>query len=1136
MEISPNFAFLAKEFPNEAEAASQAEAYALSDPRGCLFHARRTLERTIQRVYKMDKTLVKPANPTLDNLLQEQCFKTGVPQKIWLKADFIRTTGNKAVHGTKEPSKADALLVVGELYHLLFWVGRTYLRKGAEQLEGQTYNPDVAKSAVTQPRTSQKEARAQQDELDQQRKDAAKREAEQDKTISDLKAINAAKEKEIEQIKAENAAVEDSHDYGEAETRERVIDENLRSAGWDPKARGCEEVPVTGMPEGKNGYVDYVLWDDDGKPLAVVEAKRTSKKVEEGRQQARLYADCLEKMHGQRPLIFYTNGYETNFWDDTMYPPRQVSGFYKKDELRRLMLRRTTRQPLETSAIDSEIAGRYYQKRAIKSICEQFEKNERKALLVMATGTGKTRTSIALIDLLQRASWAKNVLFLADRKSLVRQALKAFKAHLPSLVAVNLVEEKKEEGRVYASTYQTMMGLIDERDGSQLRFGPGHFDLIVIDEAHRSIYQKYRQIFSYFDSLLVGLTATPRDQVDRNTYSLFDLESGHPTDSYELEKAVQDGFLVPPKVTQVDLKFPREGIDYDSLSDEEKEAWENADWGDGPTPSHIPEKIEASALNKWLFNKSTVNLALKYLMENGHHVAGGERLGKTIIFARNHDHAEFIKKLFDERFKSTKGSFAEVIDHYQYSAEQLIEDFSKKDTDPHIAVSVDMLDTGIDVPEVVNLVFFKPVYSRIKFWQMIGRGTRLCENLFGPDQDKADFRIFDFCGNFDFFKENPDGIEGAATESISSRIFKNRLRLLEGVRAGETEQHDPEGTLCGSLADTLHRDVAAMDLDNFLVRAKRKAVERFAKREEWEQLEEPDVETLESDVAALPNTLDPEKTETLMFDFTSLRLQIAHLENDVTTFARLKTTVVTIASLLEEKTSIAKVKAQLKFLQALQNDEFWEGATLTMLEEMRLRLRDLVPLIDRAQRKVVYTDFTDEVQGVREGEAIEIPKMTSPQFEKRVRQFLKEHEDHIAVQKLKQNLPLTATDLYELEHKLQEIGEEDGPRLLKSLLEQNDTPDLALFIRSIVGMDRKAAQAAFSDFLATNNLTSKQTRFVEMIIVHLSARGAITTDSLYLSPFSDFDSDGLDGVFAGDEKVIGMLIASLEETVPKVVG
>src|SRR6266568_199857 len=367
-----------------------------------------------------------------------------------------------------------------------------------------------------------------------------------------------------------------------------------------------------------------------------------------------------------------------------------------------------------------------------------------------------------------RANWVKRALFLADRVALIRQAVGAFKTHLPASSPVNLIRERDETGRVYVSSYPTMMGLINELESGRRRFGPGYFDLVVIDEAHRSVYQKYRAIFDYFDSFLVGLTATPKDEVDINTYHLLDLERGVPTDFYDIDQAVEDGFLVPPRGVEVPVKFHREGIDYDRLSDEEKEAWDALEWDDS---GNVPKRVEAAALNAWLFNEDTVDKVLAHLMENGLPVAGGDRIGKTIIFAKNQAHAEFIIERFDANYPGYKGAFARAIHHAIAYAQSLIDDFSNPERVPHVAVSVDMLDTGIDIPDVVNLVFFKPVYSKTKFWQMIGRGTSLRPDIFGPGQHKSCFYIFDYCGNFEFFDENPGRPEGRLPASLSKRLF-----------------------------------------------------------------------------------------------------------------------------------------------------------------------------------------------------------------------------------------------------------------------------------------------------------------------------------------------------------------------------
>ena len=650
-----NFDFLTQEFPHVAESCSYAERHIQGDPRASSFHARHALERLVARVYKVDKTLSPPKITNLDGYLKEPTFRELVPEAVWQKAEYIRQAGNKAVHGKQMPKPEQALNIVRELFHVTYWAGRTYLRKGAEQLRGKTYDESLIPEAPTSG------SPASVDELQKAKEKSDAAEEKNKELESELEKLR----EELEKVKAENAQVPETHEWNEAKTRELLIDLALNRAGWTIGGDSECERKVSGMPNTQGiGYVDYVLWGDDVKPLAVVEAKKTTVDADKGRQQAKLYADCLTVEKGQRPVIYYTNGYETFMWDDVTYPPRKVAGFHKKDELATLINRRESREPIEAANVRDEIANRYYQKRAIKSIGEQFVEKRRKALLVMATGTGKTRTAIALTDVLMRAGWVKRVLFLADRVSLVSQACNAFKAHLPDSSPVNLVTEKDKYGRVYVCTYPTMMGLIDETKGNEARFGVGHFDLVIIDEAHRSVYQKYRAIFQYFDSLLVGLTATPREQVDKNTYDLFELQHGVPTDAYELEQAVADGFLVPPKGEQVDLKFPREGIDYDSLSDEEKEQWESLDWGDDVEEVPLPDRVNASAVNSWLFNNDTVDKMLQHLMERGHKVDGGDRLAKTIIFARNHEHAKFIEERFNHYYPHYAGHFARVIDNY----------------------------------------------------------------------------------------------------------------------------------------------------------------------------------------------------------------------------------------------------------------------------------------------------------------------------------------------------------------------------------------------------------------------------------------------------------------------------------------
>ena len=1124
MEISANFAFLKQEFPHAAaESASYAERHVYGDPRASCFHARHALERLVKRVYRVEKTLNPPKVTNLDAYLSEPAFRALVPEVVWQKAEYIRQAGNVAVHGNKSPTPEHALNVVRELGHVLYWAGRTYLRKGAKSLHGKTFDESLV------PTGEPGAAPASVEELDALKRDRDAR--------KDIEGELEALRERLAAIKAENETVPETRDWNESTTRRLIIDLALQRAGWPLDQEHDREYEVTGMPNDSGlGYADYVLWGDDGKPLAVVEAKKTTVDAAKGRQQAKLYADCLEAMHGQRPIIFYTNGYETHLWDDQAYTPRRVAGFYKKDELASLLHRRAHREPLDVTRVKNAIVERYYQKRAIGSIGEQFGQARRKALLVMATGSGKTRVAIALVDLLQRAGWVKRALFLADRVSLVNQAVGAFKAHLPESSPVNLVAEKDKAGRVYVCTYPTMMGLIDETTGTEARFGVGHFDLVIIDEAHRSVYQKYGAIFRYFDSLLVGLTATPRDQVDRNTYELFDLEPGVPTDAYELATAVADGYLVPPKVQQVDLRFPREGIDYDSLGEEEQAQWESLDWGDDEDGGGLPERVNASAINSWLFNNDTVDQVLQYLMQHGHKVDGGDRLAKTIIFARNHDHATFIEARFNHHYPQHAGHFARIIDHYAAYPQSLLDDFARKDKAPHIAISVDMLDTGtaplpLDVPEVANLVFFKPVYSRIKFWQMIGRGTRLCPNLFGPADDKHDFRVFDFCFNFDFFRENPEGIEGSDGLSLRARLFRSRVQLLTRVQA--TPDLDPEAALAGSLTTALHREVAAMNRENFIVRMQLEAVARFQERESWKRLTASDVEILQNEVAGLPSEVETDDIESRLFDLKALKMQLALGEGDTGTFEKHRRRVVEIAMLLEDKSAIPVVAAQLAYLASVQESAFWEGIALNGLEELRLRLRGLVPFLDKKTRTVVYTDFKDAITAVREDAAVYLPKMTGVEYEKKVQEYLKNHLDHIVIHRLRTNQPLTATDLRGLEQTLVEIGEDDGQTLLTHLLARSNAPSLPHFVRSMVGMDRAAAQEAFSEFLSNRSLTTPQIRFIEMVIDQLTARGVMESSALYEAPFSSVHAGGPEALFAGKSNVIEGIFEKLKTLRPE---
>nr|WP_242050535.1 DEAD/DEAH box helicase family protein [Oculatella sp. FACHB-28] len=901
------------------------------------------------------------------------------------------------------------------------------------------------------------------------------------------------------------------------------------------------------------GYVDYVLWGDDGKPLALVEAKRTTTDSKDGKRQAELYANCLEAQFGQRPIIFYSNGYEHWIWDDQSYPPRNIQGFLKKDELERLIFRRTSRKRLHLVQIDPKIVERSYQTEAIRRITENFDQQKsRKALLVMATGTGKTRTAIALVDLLIRANWVKRVLFLADRTALLTQAFRAFKTHLPTVTPIDLTKTKEiEGGNVILSTYPTMLNYINRVDGNGRILGSGYFDLVIVDEAHRSIYKKYSALFEYFDALLIGLTATPRDEVHRDTYRIFELEKGNPTFAYELEDGVNDGYLVPARGVDAPFKFLRTGVKYADLSPEEQEEYEEK-FRDEETGA-IPDQVNAAALNQWLFNISTVDQALELLMQRGLKVEGGDRLGKTIIFARTKKHAEFIVERFDANYPHYKGKFAQVIHSDISYAESILDDFSVASKQPTIAVSVDMLDTGVDVPEVVNLVFFKPVYSRVKFNQMIGRGTRLCPNLFGIDDHKTEFLVFDLCGNFDFFRQAILEANQKLPETLTSRLVKARLELTQLLQQSlapqATDSHpsiaaEPSGTygtdtiraetplskLRNTLLNDLHQHVATMEQENFLVRRRLQQVEEFSKRDRWNQLSEEDVEIITESLASLPNSLPAGDRLAKEFDLLCFKLQLSVLKrtND---FMRMRDQVRDLLSQLEAKREIPMVKDKLPLIEEVQTEDWWMDVTPWMIDAARLDLRDLIKFVDRQEQRIVYTDFADQMGAIQD---VDVPNQQtgfSPyQYRKKVEAYIRANENHVAIAKLKRNAPLTESDLGSLETMLFGSTEIESREQFEKVFGKNLS--LKLFVRKLVGLDRNAAKQAFIRYLEGSTLTANQIRFIEIIIDYLTQNGVMDPGQLYESPFTEAHPDGLDGLFKdNDADQIVAIVQSFNDTV-----
>lgn len=1119
--------------------AAMAERQALSDPRGAAVHCRLAVEAMVRWLYDHDSALRWPYQDSLAALIAEPSFYTLTGTMIRTKIDLIRKIGNRAAH-PGQFAASQSVSALRELFHVGLWFASRYSQTPPNP--ALTFSSDALPKGDA-PATSALEvvkltesAEAAQAALTAERK---ARMADADSRAM-LEAELAAVKAEMTALRLANEGRDAGHDYDEKTTRDQFIDVLLREAGWALADMRDVEYPVHGMPNDKSadgkgaGFVDYVLWGDDGKPLGLVEAKRTRKDARAGRQQAKLYADCLEKQFGQRPVIFYSNGYEHWIWDDLRHPPRTVSGFRTTDELVLMIQRRTTRKVLASVPTNRVIAGgggRTYQERAIRAVCHRYEdgehggENQRKALLVMATGSGKTRVAIALSDVLMNANWAKRILFLADRVPLVKQAVNNYRKYLPDCAPVNLVLEPSAEGRVFVSTYPTMMNLIEKaRQAGQQRFGPGFFDLIIIDEAHRSVYRKYKAIFDWFDAPLLGLTATPKSEVDKNTYSLFELEfdpvtkQGVPTDAYELKQAVADEFLVPPKAIDVPLKFPREGIKYDDLSEDEKEAWDETDWGeDGP-----PDAVDASDINDWLFNINTIDQMLKQLMEDGLKVDGGDRLGKTIIFAKNHKHAEFIVERFDANYPALKGHFCRLIDNQVKYAHSLIEDFEVTGQDPQIAVSVDMLDTGIDIPDVLNLVFFKIVRSKSKFWQMIGRGTRLREGIFadsnGKPADKEFFYVFDYLGNLDYFNAKIEGAEASGAKPLSERLFSARVDLLgllqpkpeEGgrVHSGGSDYHGEEVGLYEGVRAQLIREVSGMPPDNFIVRAKRRHVEKFKEKSAWDYLGEDDQHELIEHLASLPTSEVDSDVDAKRFDLLCLRIQLAMLRKSV--FEPLHKAFVKQVHALEAKEAVPDVARHMALILEVQTTEWWMDATPQMVDTARRHLRGLMSLIEPGERVIVSTDLFDEMGEKREVELLDLGGASSlAQFRKKARAYVDAHADHVTLARLRQGKPLTTSDLDELQRlftdaDIASTADFDRIRAL---------PDLPDFIRSLVGLDRGAALTAFNEALIGKTLSVRQIRFVEMIVDHLTASGHMEPELLYAPPFTDTAPNGVSDLF-----------------------
>lgn len=1067
--------------------------------------SRKALELGIKWVYGIDGDLKIPYQQTLATLIHDRNFKNIIDTALLKKIIYIQKLGNQAVHSNKKIKKQESLLSLKNLHDFILWITYLYCDNYVEH----KFNESI----VSDPENNKA--------LEKEKLEILRRLEANEKTIEQLQKEFESLRNETPKIRKqkESSIPFDIKDISEFKTRKQYIDLDLEIAGWEFNKSIIEEMPVTGMPNTSgDGFVDYVLMGANGKPVGLIEAKKTSKDARVGQQQAKIYADCLENKYGQRPVIFFSNGFDIYMWDDCNYPYRKVSGYYTQEQLQLLIDRRTLKKNLKHISIDDNITNRTYQQEAIKAFCDDLDNHQRKGLLVMATGTGKTRTAVSIVNVLTNSNWVKNVLFLADRAELVKQAKKSFNKLMPSLSTINLTLEKEnaENARMVFSTYQTMMNAIDNiktKDGRKL-FTVGHFDLIIVDEAHRSIYKKYQAIFEYFDGLLLGLTATPRSDIDKNTYKIFELQDNVPTYSYEYEEAVANGFLVDYHTVECSTEFIRGGIKYNNLSDEDKEEFEDTFADD----EEVVDTVEASAINSWLFNNDTIDKILTIMMKKGLKVESNDKLGKTIIFAKNHKHAEAIEKRFNILYPQYNGHFARVIDIHTNYYTSLIEDFSDCTKMPQIAISVDMLDTGIDIPEIVNLVFFKEVKSKVKFLQMIGRGTRLCPNLFGWGKDKKEFYIFDACQNFEFFEQNPKGKESTLGMSLSQFIFELKVDILRELEKVDYLNDDEYAKYKNVLLEELVDIISSLNTLKFDVKQRIKYVEKYKSVVNWNNLTDLAVKEIKDNITSLIMSNDNDESAK-QFDRLMLSVELSKILN--MKYEREKSKLSHIGDGLIALMNVPQIADKKEDVQKLLQENYINKADIFEIDRIRDSLRELIKYLPKRIRKDVYTDFNDNINIVEHDDR-KIEQLELSDYKKKVNFYLKNHMDNEIINKIRNNERISPEEI----NKLQEILFADLNSNENEYKTNYNDESLVLLVRKTVGLSKETIDREFSKFINENELNVEQTRFINLIKNYIMKNGVIDKHILNEDPFTNYGS--ILQLFDGQINLIQIIIAIID--------
>jgi type I restriction enzyme R subunit len=1080
-----NFTFLNKKWATLAKLGTQAENYLHTDNNASMLKMRMFGEQIIDHILAALKVEVYKFATQDDKikLLRNTKINGSIPDLF----DIVRRYGNKANHDGYE-NKKDALECLVSMYKVSAWF---YIKVTKDtSIKPLTYKIPKPLASIT-PNYDVEDYAKEKEEIKE----------EHNKEVNSVKE-EATKIVETEIDKAVEKEVETTLELNEAQTRKKLIDIMLKDAGFDVTNKDLVELefPLKDHKKvGGFGEADYVLFNKKRQPIAVVEAKKTSIDPIIGRQQAFEYANTIENNYGIRPIIFCTNGYEITIWDDKFSEPRPIWGFYTLDDLEGLFFKHKYRKDLNKVEIDKNIAGRPYQIEGIKRVYEKYLNGHRKALLVMATGTGKTRTAIALTKGLMGANWAKRVLFLADRDELVKQAKEdknSFKTFMPEQISCRFTGKNADnrEASLYFSTYQTMINYYS-------KFSVGFFDLIICDESHRSVYKVYKDILEYFDTNILGLTATPVDFIGRNTFKLFSCEEGDPTFNFSVDDAWNHvpPYLIEPRVIDATTDFLRKGIKYNEMTEEQRQQVDEEGY-DGDEINY-----DKSELEKKITNKDTNRYILKTLMDKG--IKVNDHIGKTIIFAKTKNHANLLDALFNEMYPQYKGKLTAVIYSDIKDKSILIEKFKGEDF-PRIAISVDLLDTGIDVPEVVNLVFAKPIYSKVKFWQMIGRGTRRCENLFGDGRDKSEFAIFDCYKNFEFFEMHPKGFEPKPQKTSLQVRFEVMCKLLQ-VYKGKNKSD-----ICNDCTQKLQADIAELPENSIEIKKNRKRIEQVKKEEYWRQLSEDFIKKLKLEIAPLIQWIEPkDNTDAISFDNSIYRIMLLSILDDKDGLIREINT--TMAKLAKLKLNLNWFDGKRELVKALLEPSGWQDLSYERLEGIRIDLRELMKHKGESSSNFVLFDIKDTGAVTKEISAGTVLYGSNMEpYEKRVKTAIESKlSDQIVIHKIRKGEKLS-------EAELDSVYSIFGEGFVYSIDELSsktdiDKEDIVGIIRKFVGVDEVELNKRFEVFVQKhhNKMNATQIKTLEIIKNDIAKNKGISFAALFQEPYTTFNQKGIDGIF-----------------------